>query len=334
MKWAGSVILEWYLAGFDDPMVVSQHFLPMKISFTSRSFGFSSGVGALVFLGLSLVSLPVDVHSADSTKFVVDKSHEYFPDHVGNEWVYQGTMIEGGMVQIKDEDTGFTNVSTVTGKEILEGVEVTVFHDTNPGNQGPSDSYYRRDAAGIRYYGSKPGTTLERQLVPYQIVRFPLESPSTFEQFQRKGVDFGMDVDRDGEQETVDITATVSVQGQETVVVPAGMYHEAIRLEAKMIMQVHLSESGKSIQGTDTMTAWFARGVGLLKYIERQTIPSLQNQNERMVEVIEELEKVTLASDVALLRRSETTAKRVFRNNLFHHELLKISASSRLPADS
>jgi hypothetical protein len=287
-----------------------------------------------VFLALAFVSLPPIVHSADSTKFVVDKIHEFFPDQVGSEWVYQGMMIEGGMVQIEDKDTRFTNVSKVTGEETLDGVVVTVFHDTNPGNQGPSESYYRRDAAGIRYYGSKPGTPLERQLVPYQIVRFPLEVPSSFEQLNRKGLDLGMDVDRDGEKEKVDIVAVVSVQGQETVIVPAGVYHEAIRLEAKMIMNVHLSESGESIQGTDTMTAWFARGVGLLKYIERQTIPSIRSQNERMVEVTEELEKVTLASDVALLRRSKATAKRVFRDNLFHHELLKISAPSRLPTDS
>lgn len=300
----------------------------------SKSFGFFPTAGALVFLALSFVSLPDIGYSADSTRFVVDKIHEYFPDHVGNEWVYQGRMIEGGMVHIENKDTRFTNISKVTGEETLDGVVVTVFHDTNPGNQGPSDSYYRRDAAGIRYYGSKPGTPLERQLVPYQIVRFPLEMPSSFEQLNRKGLDLGMDVDRDGEKEKVDIVAEVYVQGQETVSVPAGMYHEAIRLEAKMVMNVHLSESGESLQGTDTMTAWFARGVGLLKYIERQTIPSIRNQNERLVEVIEELEKVTVASDVALLRRSKAPAKRVFRDNLFHHELFKISVPSRLPADS
>lgn len=304
------------------------------MSNSSKSFEFLSTAGALGFLVLSLASLPAIVHSADSTKFVVDKTHEYFPDHVGNEWVYQGTMNEGGMVQIGDKDTRFTNVSKVIGTETLDGVVVTVFHDTNPGNQGPSDSYYRRDAAGIRYYGSKPGTKLERQLVPYQIVRFPLEVPSSFEQLNRKGLDLGMDVDRDGEKEKVDIVAVVSVQGQETVRVPAGVYHEAIRLEAKMIMNVHLSESGESIQGTDTMTAWFARGVGLLKYIERQTIPSVRGQNERMVEVIEELEKVTLASEVAFLRRSKAPAKSVFRHDLFHHELLKISTPSGLPANS
>lgn len=304
----------------------------MNNSFKSLKFLTASGI--LVLVGLSLIGLPVRVHSANSPTLVLDNIHEYFPDHVGNEWVYQGTMIEGGMVHIADKDSRFTNVSKVTGKETLDGVVVTVFHDTNPGNQGPSDSYYRRDAAGIRYFGSKPGTTLERQLVPYQIVRFPLEVPSSFEQFNRNGLDLGMDVDRDGEKEKVDIVAVVTVQGRDTVVVPAGVYHEAIRLEAKMIMNVHLSESGESIQGTDTMTAWFARGVGLLKYIERQTIPSLRSQNERMVEVIEELEKVTVSSDVASLHRSKAPAKGIFRDDLFYHKLLKIAVPSRLPADS
>ncbi len=108
-----------------------------------------------------------------------------------------------------------------------------------------------------------------------------------------------MDIDRDGESDKVDIVATSSAQTQESVRVPAGVYADAIRLEAKMTMQVHLSESGKTIQGTDTMTVWFARGVGLLKYVERQTIPSSRSENERVIEVTEELEKVTLATDVA-----------------------------------
>ena len=237
------------------------------------------------------------------------------------------------MVQIAEKNTQFTNVSKVMGNETIDGVEVIVFHDTNPGNQGPSDSYYRRDAAGIRYYGSKPGTTLERQLVPYQIVQFPLEMPSSFEQFNRHGLELGMDIDRDGEAEKVDIVAVSSAQVQETVSVPAGTYPKSIRLEAKMTMQVHLSESGKTIQGTDTMRAWFARGVGLLKYIERQTIPSSRSENERVVEVTEELEKVTLATDVALLYRGTSMEERVLDNNRRLHELLQIAISSSHSSD-
>jgi len=272
-----------------------------------------------------LMGVCAPAHSVDLSAFVVDKFHEYFPDQVGNEWVYRGRMIEGGMVQIAEKDTQFANVSKVIGKKTIDGVEVTVFHDTNPGNQGPSDSFYRRDAAGIRYYGSKPGTTLERQLVPYQIVRFPLAIPSSFEQFNRHGLELGMDIDRDGETEKVDIVAISSAQGQETVSVPAGTYPQAIRLEAKMTMQVHLSESGKMIQGTDTMTVWFARGVGLLKYIERQTIPSSQSENERVVEVTEELEKVTLATDVASLYRGTSIQERVLDHNLRFHQWLSVA---------
>ena len=266
------------------------------IFFLSRRFSYCLFLVSVVWIGLHS-----HVYGQNSSPSVIKNVSEFFPDQVGNEWVYRGTMIEGGLVQIAEKDTQFTNISKVTGEEKIDGVMVAVFHDTNPGNQGPSDSYYRRDAAGIRYYGSKPGTTLERQLVPYQIIRFPLEIPSSFEQFNRKGLELGMDIDRDGEPEKVDIVAISSAQAQETVTVSAGTYPEAIRLEAKMTMQVHLSESGKTIQGTDTMTVWFARGVGLLKYTERQTIPSFRSENERVVEVTEVLEKVTLARDVALL---------------------------------
>ena len=263
---------------------------------------------------LLIIGLCVPAHSADVSSVVIEKIQEYFPDQIGNEWIYRGRMIEGGMVQIAEKSTDFSNRSKVTGRETIDGVEVTVFHDTNPGNQGPSDSFYRRDAAGIRYYGSKPGTTLERQLVPYQIVRFPLAIPSSFEQFNRTGLELGMDVDRDGESEKVDILAISSAQAQETVRVPSGTYPHAIRLEAKMTMKVHLTESGKTIKGTDTMTVWFARGVGLLKYIERQTIPSSRSENERVIEVTEELEKVTIATDIASLSQGPSIVKPVLQS--------------------
>lgn len=223
---------------------------------------------------------------------VVSNIAEYFPDQKGNEWTYRGRFIEGKIVQIAEKS--FANVSTVMGEETKDGMELTVFHDTNPGDQGPSDSSYRRDAAGIRYFGSKPGTVLEKQLVPYQIVRFPLEIPSSFQQLDRKGLDLGLDLDRDGQTEKVDVQAIVSVLGKEAVTVPLGTYPEAIRLEAKMTMHVHLSQAGLVVKGTDTMTAWFGRGIGLLKYEERQTIPSLRSETDRTIEVTEELEKATI----------------------------------------
>jgi len=300
-------------------------------NFSKFLLSFRQGYTAFL-LGLFWVGLSTQAYPADLSAFVVENVHEYFPDQVGNEWVYRGRIVEGGLVQIAEIDAQFTNVSKVMGKETIAGVEVTVFHDTNPGDQGPSDSYYRRDAAGIRYYGAKPGTTLERQLVPYQIVRFPMEVPSSFEQFNRKGLELGLDIDRDGESEKVDILAISSVQGLDEMIVPAGAYSKVIRMEAKMTMQVHLSESGRTIQGTDTMIVWFARGVGLLKYIERQTIPSAQNENERMVEVTEELEKFSLASDLASLPGPKHSAGSVHPHN-FLGTLFQVANSLRLPSN-
>jgi len=100
-----------------------------------------------------------------------------------------------------------------------------------------------------------------------------------------------------------------------------------------MTMHVHLSESGKMIRGMDTMTVWFARGVGLLKYIERQTIPSFRSENERVVEVTEVLEKVTLTTDVASLRGRQFSSERVLRGDFFDHELLQVAMPSRLLSD-
>nr|MBI3612194.1 hypothetical protein [Nitrospirota bacterium] len=180
--------------------------------------------------------------------------------------------------------------------ENLKGVTVKVFHDTNPGDHGPSDSYYRRDAVGIVYYGSQPGTPLEKQLVPYQIVRFPLVIPSSFQQFDRKGVTLGADLDGDEQEERVDAEASVHVLGKDTVSVPAGTYQNSIRIEARMRMQITLSGSGRKVYGTDVMTAWFARGVGLVKYVERQELPPVKTDQGFITEIMEELEEVVIGT--------------------------------------
>ena len=267
---------------------------------------------------------------ADSASRLLQHSQEFFPDQTGNEWQYQGRITEGTVNQIADKT--FVNVSTVTGREQRDGVEVAVFHDTNPGNQGPTDSYYRRDAAGILYYGSKPGTKLEKQLVPYQIVRFPLEVPSSFQQLNREGLNLGLDIDRDGRAENVDIKARVTMFDQEPVTVPLGTYQNAVRMEAQMDLMVRLSKDGRLVQGFDTMTAWFVRGLGLVKYRERQMVPMLGSLKDRIIEITEELESATLQPGANSFRWGEPSTKGVFTHDTLHHELLQIPFPSRLGA--
>ena len=224
----------------------------------------------------------------------IAQSSDYFPDQIGTRWQYRGQISEGP-VQVIDNKF-FVNTSSVTGTKKLNGVTVTVFHDTNPGNHGESDSYYRRDVVGMVYYGSDPGTPLEKQIVPYQIVRFPITIPSSFQQFNRNGLDFGTDMDRDGVNEKVDMVGTTSVIGREVITVPAGTYPDAVKVEARMTMAIHLSSGGKPARGTDVMTAWFVKGVGLVKYFERQELSASKEDRGVITEITEELEEFTPAS--------------------------------------
>ena len=226
--------------------------------------------------------------------FTITKSEEYFPDAVGSRWTYRGQISEGPLQTI--ERKFFENVSTVSGTKTLNGVAVTVFHDTNPGNHGASDSFYRRDVVGIVYYGSEPGTPLEKQITPYQIFRFPLKVPSSFQQFDRTGLDFGSDMDRDGTDETVDTQGWSKVISRDIVTVPAGTFHDAIKVEARMNMHIHLSGSKRTVSGIDVMTAWFAKGVGLVKYTERQELSAIKEDRGVVTEIMEELEEYEIKS--------------------------------------
>lgn len=218
---------------------------------------------------------------------IIVQSADYFPDQTGNEWHYRGQISEGPLQTV--ERKFFSNVSLVTGTKNIKGMTVTVFHDTNPGNHGIMDSFYRRDSVGIVYYGSEPGTPFEKQLVPYQIVRFPLKVSSSFPQFNRKDLDFGNDLNRDGINEKADAQGDASVLGQESVTVPAGTFKDAVKVEARMRMHIYLSGTKKTIQGTDVMTAWFVKGVGLVKYVERQELSPLEDRGV-VTDIMEELE--------------------------------------------
>ncbi len=261
----------------------------------------------------------------------IAQSADYFPDSIGTRWQYRGQITDGPLQTI--EHKYFTNVSSVTGTRTLKGgLTVSVFHDTNPGNHGPSDSFYRRDAAGIVYYGSEPGTPLERQLVPYQIIRFPLKVSQSFQQFNRTDIDFGSDIDGDGTNEHVDVEGHSTVVSRESVTVPAGTYADAIRVEARMTLRIRLSSADRTAVGTDVMTAWFAKGVGLVKYVERQELAALKDDRGSVTDISEELEEFTMKSAPALQGRRESTPQGLFADDPGGHKLFHVLFSAGLRA--
>ena len=282
---------------------------------------------ALMIAGNVFLSAPTAAEDLNG----IMQSSDYFPDTVGSHWEYRGQITEGPLQTI--EHKFFTNVSTVTGTKTLRGMTVTVFHDTNPGNHGPSDSFYRRDVVGIVYHGSEPGTPLEKQLIPYQIVRFPIKISSTIQQFDKKALDFGTDMDRDGVNEKVDAQGTSTVSGLESITVPAGTFKEAVKVEAYMRMKIYLSGAAKTVTGTDVMTAWFAKGVGLVKYVERQELSPLEDRGV-ITEIMEELESFDVKPPKASLGRSETSPEGLLADDSRNDKLHQIILSSGFRAGS
>ena len=275
------------------------------------------------------IAWPLGSTAADDLN-ALGQSSDYFPDTIGSHWEYRGQITEGPLQTI--EHKFFTNISSVAGTKTLRGMTVTVFHDTNPGNHGPSDSFYRRDVVGIVYHGSEPGTPLEKQLIPYQIVRFPIKISSTIQQFDKNGLDFGTDLDRDGVNEKVDAQGNSTVAGLETVTVPAGTFKDAVKVEAYMRMRIHLSGMPRTVTGTDVMTAWFAKGVGLIKYVERQELSPLEDRGV-ITEITEELDSYEIKPTKASLGRSESSAEGLFAHHSSDHELHQVIFASRLRAN-
>lgn len=282
-----------------------------------------------LFIAAVFVAWPI--HAAAGDTKLLAQSEDYFPDEIGNKWTYRGQITEGPLQTIDHKN--FTNVSTVVGTKMLKGVKVTLFHDTNPGNHGDSDSYYRRDVVGIVYHGSEPGTPLEKQLVPYQIIRFPIQLGASFSQFDRKGIDFGTDMDQDGVNEKVDAQGDSTVIGQESITVPAGTFQDAVKIEARMKMRIHLSSAKKTAVGTDVMTAWFAKGVGLIKYVERQELSPWQDRGV-VTEIMEELESYDVKPSKRSLSGRESSPQGIFADDAGDHKLLEIMLASRFRSDS
>jgi len=284
-------------------------------------------MGTVLLLAWSIWPAPLAAEDAS----VIVQSADYFPDHIGNEWHYRGQITEGPLQTI--EHKYFSNVSSVTGTRTMKGMTVNVFHDTNPGNHGPSDSFYRRDSVGIVYYGSEPGTPLEKQLVPYQIVRFPMKVSSSFPQFNRKGLDFGTDMDQDGINEKADAQGDATVVGQESITVPAGTFEDAVKVEARMDMYIHLSGTKRTAHGTDVMTAWFVKGVGLVKYVERQELSPLEDRGV-VTDIMEELESYEIKPPKASLGRRESSTEGLLANDTSDRELRQVLFTSGLRSDS
>lgn len=101
-----------------------------------------------------------------------------------------------------------------------------------------------------------------------------------------------------------------------------------------MTLKIRLSSVDRTAVGTDVMTAWFAKGVGLVKYIERQELASLKDDRGNITDITEELEEVSVKSAPGLQGRNETSPERLFADDTRNQELLHVVVAPGLRTDA
>jgi len=224
----------------------------------------------LIFLVLAMmivVACTVSRPVGNGTRLpyeTIEGGRHYFPDDIGMEWTYTGSIIE----HLQRVST-YTNITKVTGTTQKGDERVTIFHESNPANRGESESYFKRNKEGITYFGGEPTTDFERQFIPYRVIPFPIVFQKPYVQIEKTGLLYDIDMDNDGINEKADIRAEVIAMGFETITTPAGIFRNALKLQGRMIIGLTLSVNHKKAEMLDTTTHWFAPGVGMVQGIEK-----------------------------------------------------------------
>jgi hypothetical protein len=210
----------------------------------------------------SLMAYIATASGAGQTKEGPGDIGNFFPFTQGNIWRFQGTISENSGTPIS-----VSNTLMIAGTKVLNGVTTTIFTETNPDNFGQvKENYLFKDSRGIINWGNNDRTDdITPQLAPIQEIIFPLKSGSSFEQLNKKGLNFGLDLDFDGVREKADLTSQIFIAAFEEISVPVGSFPDSVKIETKVTITVTLSSDNTKITETGIETEWFAPGIGLIK---------------------------------------------------------------------
>lgn len=200
---------------------------------------------------------------------------------------FQGTEQVTGQPPVS-----YSNTAAIAGTASVNGVLTTVLSQTNPLNTGiPIESYYTEDGRGLTLHGDNDQSdVLTPQLVPSLVHRVPFGTGLRFEDINRKGLNFGQDLDGDGKSETIDILSIKTVLGFEEVSVPAGSFPNCAKIETKRTLTLVASSNGATESLLVTETTWYAAGIGPVKGILKfdddtltEELQAFSQQNARMI---------------------------------------------------
>jgi hypothetical protein len=197
----------------------------------------------------------------------IEQSTSYFPLEEGLQWRYQVTKTtRDGVRQQK-----YIYVSLA--ERIVEGLTVSVRKSADG-----SLFYYRETEDGLLYVGKEIQSGIAREFLrdEHLVIHYPLQKGSQWHDITqtRLLVKTGPPQKTEFKVET-EILLEMSIDAtDESIVVPAGIFHNCIKIIKK---GSEFTDAGNYIGRTIVRvkeTSWYAPGVGLVKSIREETTES------------------------------------------------------------
>lgn len=194
----------------------------------------------------------------------------YFPNTLGDTWYLNVTGTDNNGNPTRD-----LGKLSVTGTKTVLGQLASIFQEqlySDPSGSTPLENYYAKSLEGVTFLGDNdPLDTLTLQMIPYKELLFPVQV-GQIELLSRSGLNFGMDLDGDGRNETISLTLQSNITGFESVNVAAGSFPSAVKRVLNLTGTLHLSASGVNVPITKVETTWAVPRVGFVKRTDTTTI--------------------------------------------------------------
>jgi hypothetical protein len=193
----------------------------------------------------------------------------FFPDAIGTSWNYFATATDS-------TPSYYFDSVTVTGTKSIMGQTASVFLESNPSGSGiPAEGYYFKNDGGVAFLGTNDATdAINAGIIPYIVGLFPVV-PGVVAHFDKNGLDFGLDLDGDGINETMNLTLTSTINGFEALNIGIGSYAQTVKNTEAVTGSVLLSQLKTSVPFSSTTTRWSAPGIGVLKTSQSMAVQSV-----------------------------------------------------------
>jgi hypothetical protein len=185
----------------------------------------------------------------------------HFPLSVGARWHFDVTESTAGLPGSAARSRWRMEV---TGTRAVGGTTASVFAATPVDGPGTAEeAMFAKGPSGVTMLGVEPVEPPLDRIYPYQVIAFPLVAGARFEQYSCSGLDLGVDLDGDTRSERLDVTSTVTVAGEEDVLVPAGEFR-AMRVDTTTTLTIRAT-SGQTATESAVESVWYAPGVGRVR---------------------------------------------------------------------